>query len=43
MVRRLLGLSGELQSDAADALAIALCHANSRRTAALLAARGAVQ
>ena len=36
MVRRLLGLSGEIQSDASDALAIAVCHANTRRTAALL-------
>ena len=39
MVRRLLSLSGELQSDAADALAIAVCHANSRRTAALVSGR----
>ena len=30
MVRRLLNLSGPLGADAADALAIALCHANSR-------------
>lgn len=30
MVQRLLGLSGLPQSDAADALAVALCHANSR-------------
>ncbi|MDH3645970.1 MAG: crossover junction endodeoxyribonuclease RuvC [Gammaproteobacteria bacterium] len=37
MVRRLLALSGDIQADAADALAVALCHANSRRTAALLA------
>ena len=37
MVRRLLGLSGEIQSDASDALAIAVCHANTRRTAAMLA------
>ena len=28
MVRALLGLQGKLQSDAADALAIAICHAN---------------
>lgn len=30
MVKRLLNLKGELQVDAADALAIALCHAQSR-------------
>lgn len=30
MVKRLLNLSGKLQADAADALAIALCHAGSR-------------
>lgn len=30
MVKRLLNLSEELQADAADALAIALCHAHSR-------------
>lgn len=30
MVKRLLGLSGRLQSDAADALAVALCHAHMR-------------
>lgn len=38
MVRRILGLTGKIQSDAADALAIAVCHANTRRTASLLAA-----
>lgn len=37
MVRRLLRISGEVQSDAADALAVALCHANSRRFASALA------
>ncbi len=31
MVRVLLGLSGELQEDAADALAVAICHANTRQ------------
>jgi crossover junction endodeoxyribonuclease RuvC len=31
MVRRLLNLSGPLGADAADALAIALCHAHSRK------------
>lgn len=30
MVRVLLGLRGKLQADAADALAIAICHANTR-------------
>lgn len=29
MVRVLLGLSGEVQSDAADALGLAICHAHS--------------
>ncbi len=38
MVVRLLSLSGALQGDAADALAIAVCHAYARRTAALLEA-----
>lgn len=32
MVGRLLGLAGALQEDAADALAVALCHAHHRRT-----------
>lgn len=31
MVKLLLKLKGELQADEADALAIAICHANSRR------------
>jgi crossover junction endodeoxyribonuclease RuvC len=30
MVKRLLNLSGSLQPDAADALAVALCHAHAR-------------
>lgn len=30
MVKRLLNLSGKLQADAADALAVALCHAHAR-------------
>lgn len=30
MVKRLLNLSGNLQADAADALAVALCHAQAR-------------
>jgi crossover junction endodeoxyribonuclease RuvC len=36
MVRMLLGLSGKLQADAADALAIALTHAHTRSTIARL-------
>lgn len=30
MVSKLLGISGKLQADAADALAVALCHAHAR-------------
>lgn len=37
MVKRLLGLSGALNADAADALAVALCHAHGRRTGAAVA------
>lgn len=37
MVSRLLALSGRVQADAADALAVALCHAHHRRTGMLLA------
>ena len=33
MVRMLLGLDAEPQSDAADALAVAICHVNTRRSA----------
>lgn len=40
MVKRLLKLNGELGPDAADALAIALCHAHSRRLQGLLSASG---
>lgn len=36
MVKRLLKLNGELGADAADAIAIALCHAHSRRLQGLL-------
>lgn len=36
MVKTLLGLRGELAEDAADALAVALCHAHSRTTHATL-------
>lgn len=38
MVCRLLSLRGAVQSDAGDALAVAVCHAHARRTAALLEA-----
>ncbi|MEL7298644.1 MAG: crossover junction endodeoxyribonuclease RuvC [Pseudomonadota bacterium] len=31
MIKALLKLSGDLQADAADALAVAVCHANSQR------------
>ena len=37
MVKRLLNISGPLTPDAADALAIALCHAHSRKVFALAA------
>jgi crossover junction endodeoxyribonuclease RuvC len=37
MVKRLLNISGPLTADAADALAIALCHAHSRKVYALAA------
>ncbi len=40
MVKQLLRLSGTPGPDAADALAIALCHANTRRLAALVQAAG---
>lgn len=39
MVRLLLGLDEAPQADAADALAAAICHANSRGTQALLVAQ----
>jgi len=38
MVRALLGLSGKLQADAADALAVAICHANHRQLSQRLGA-----
>ncbi len=38
MVKRLLNISGPLGADAADALAIALCHAHSRKIRAMTAA-----
>jgi crossover junction endodeoxyribonuclease RuvC len=37
MVKRLLNIAGPLTGDAADALAIALCHAHSRRLHGLVA------
>ncbi len=40
MIRALLALEGRLGADAADALAIALCHASHRGASLLLAARG---
>ncbi len=41
MVRVLLGLRGELQEDAGDALAVAICHANTRESLArVTTARG---
>jgi crossover junction endodeoxyribonuclease RuvC len=44
MVRRLMNISGPLAEDAADALAIALCHAHSRRVYGLAAkAAGALR
>ena len=41
MVKRLLKLNGEIGADAADALAIAICHAHSRRLQNVLTASGA--
>ncbi len=40
MVRVLLGLTGPLQADAGDALAIALCHAHTRQGQVRLASAG---
>lgn len=40
MVKRLLNLKGAIGADAADALAIALCHAHSRRLQGLLVGAG---
>jgi crossover junction endodeoxyribonuclease RuvC len=37
MVRMLLGVAGPLSADAADALAVAVCHAHARRLGALAA------
>jgi crossover junction endodeoxyribonuclease RuvC len=41
MVKRLLNISGPMVADAADALAIAVCHAHARRLNALATAVGA--
>ena len=38
MVKKLLNISGPLGADAADALAIALCHAHSRKVHSLISA-----
>jgi len=40
MVRVLLGVQGPLSADAADALAVAVCHAHARRLGALAALQG---
>ena len=40
MVKALLSLKGDLQADAADALAIAMCHGNTVRLRSLTAAAG---
>jgi len=42
MVKHILRVGGELSADAADALAIALCHAHARRLGDLLARAGAL-
>lgn len=43
MVRILLNLKENLQADAADATAVALCHLHHRQTAARMARQGVVQ
>lgn len=43
MVRVLLGVPGPLTADAADALAVAVCHAHARRLSALAAQHGATR
>ncbi|HWZ65088.1 MAG TPA: crossover junction endodeoxyribonuclease RuvC [Steroidobacteraceae bacterium] len=40
MIRVLLGVAGALSADAADALAVAVCHAHARRLGALIAQQG---
>jgi crossover junction endodeoxyribonuclease RuvC len=43
MVRMILGVGADLEADAADALAAAICHAHERGTASLLAAAAAAR
>jgi crossover junction endodeoxyribonuclease RuvC len=43
MVRVLLAVPGPLAADAADALAVAVCHAHARRLGALAAQQGAIR
>jgi crossover junction endodeoxyribonuclease RuvC len=43
MVRMLLGVHGPLSADAADALAVAVCHAHARRLGALAAQQAAIR
>jgi Holliday junction resolvasome RuvABC endonuclease subunit len=43
MIKILLRLSGKISPDAADALAVAVCHAHSRRLALLARSHGAVR
>ncbi|HVH83929.1 MAG TPA: crossover junction endodeoxyribonuclease RuvC [Steroidobacteraceae bacterium] len=43
MVRVLLSVQGPLSADAADALAVAVCHAHTRRLSALVAQQGATR
>jgi crossover junction endodeoxyribonuclease RuvC len=43
MVRVLLGVQAALTADAADALAVAVCHAHARRLGALVAQQGATR
>lgn len=43
MVKRLLNIAGPIGADAADALAIALCHAHSRKLRALVSVAAGLQ
>jgi crossover junction endodeoxyribonuclease RuvC len=43
MVRRLLNIAGPLAADAADALALALCHAHSRKVYGMIAMAAGTQ
>jgi crossover junction endodeoxyribonuclease RuvC len=43
MVKRLLNISGPIGADAADALAIALCHAHSRKLRAMVSVAAGLQ